>query len=41
MSELARDGLAGGGEGIDTAFQPDVEVADGDIISGDGWAGLR
>ncbi|WP_298847981.1 MBL fold metallo-hydrolase [uncultured Ruegeria sp.] len=37
MSELASQGLAGGGEGIDTAFRPDVEVADGEFISGDGW----
>lgn len=37
MSELARGGLAGGGEGIDTGFRPDVAVAHGDIIAGDGW----
>ncbi|MBE1285016.1 MAG: MBL fold metallo-hydrolase [Rhodobacteraceae bacterium] len=37
MSRLATSGMAGGGEGIDTAFQPDLTVADGDVISGDGW----
>lgn len=38
MSELARAGLAGGGEGIDRAFRPDVELADGETLEGDGWA---
>ena len=38
MSELARAGLAGGGEGIDHAFRPDVELADGETVEGDGWA---
>lgn len=38
MSDLAKAGLAGGGEGIDTAFRPDVTVADGETIDGDGWA---
>jgi glyoxylase-like metal-dependent hydrolase (beta-lactamase superfamily II) len=37
MSELAQAGLAGGGEGIDTGFHPDVTVADGEVIEGDGW----
>lgn len=37
MSELAQQGLAGGGEGIDTGFRPDIEVADGARIAGDGW----
>lgn len=37
MSQLAENGLVGGGEGIDTAFRPDIEVADGDVITGDGW----
>jgi len=37
MTALARDGLAGGGEGIDTEFRPDIEVADGEIIVGEGW----
>ena len=37
MAQLALDGLAGGGEGIDTTFEPDVALADGDLIEGDGW----
>jgi len=37
MTELAKAGLAGGGEGIDVDFQPDIIVADGDMIDGDGW----
>lgn len=37
MSELAAAGLAGGGEGIDTTFDPDHTVTDGDMIEGDGW----
>ncbi|WP_170413654.1 MBL fold metallo-hydrolase [Ruegeria atlantica] len=37
MTQLARQGLAGGGEGIDTAFRTDIEVADGEIIAGDDW----
>ncbi|WP_170759794.1 MBL fold metallo-hydrolase [Ruegeria lacuscaerulensis] len=37
MTELALHGLAGGGEGIDSAFYPDTEVADGALIDGDGW----
>ena len=34
------DGLEnlGGGEGIDRGFAPDVVVADGEVISGAGWA---
>ena len=38
MSDLAKAGLAGGGEGIDTAFRPDVTVTDGETMDGDGWA---
>lgn len=37
MKVLAQSGLAGGGEGIDTEFQPDVSVKDGDKISAPGW----
>ena len=37
MTDLAANGLAGGGEGIDTAFRPDIEVTDGEVITGDGW----
>ncbi|MDA9865533.1 MBL fold metallo-hydrolase [bacterium] len=37
MARLAKAGLAGGGEGVDTAFQPDITVNDGDQIVGDDW----
>lgn len=37
MTDLAQAGLAGGGEGIDPDFAPDVIVADGDKIAGGGW----
>ncbi|WP_281994562.1 MBL fold metallo-hydrolase [Ruegeria faecimaris] len=37
MAELATQGLAGGGEGIDTAFRPHIEVEDGDVIAAEGW----
>ncbi|WP_171204837.1 MBL fold metallo-hydrolase [Ruegeria sp. HKCCA0235A] len=37
MTDLAAQGLTGGGEGIDTTFRPDVEVTDGETINGDGW----
>ncbi|MBO9444931.1 MBL fold metallo-hydrolase [Ruegeria sp. R14_0] len=37
MTQLAQQGLAGGGEGIDTAFRPHIEVTDGELIDGDGW----
>ncbi|NVK14969.1 MAG: MBL fold metallo-hydrolase [Rhodobacteraceae bacterium] len=37
MSNLAAGGLAGGGEGIDKEFSPDITVDDGEIIRGDGW----
>ena len=37
MTDLAAQGLTGGGEGIDTTFRPDVEVADSETINGDGW----
>ncbi|MEX0349592.1 MAG: MBL fold metallo-hydrolase [Paracoccaceae bacterium] len=38
MTELAKAGLAGGGEGIDHGFRPDIEVADGEVLSGPDWA---
>lgn len=38
MTQLAEAGLAGGGEGVDTAFLPDHRLADGDEISGEGWS---
>lgn len=37
MQALAREGALGGGEGVDSAFQTDEDLADGAIISGDGW----
>ncbi|WP_299041626.1 MBL fold metallo-hydrolase [uncultured Tateyamaria sp.] len=37
MQNLAKAGLAGGGEGIDHAFVPDIRVADGDMIPGADW----
>ena len=37
MQQLARDGLAGGGEGIDTGFAPDETLRDGDIVRGPDW----
>jgi glyoxylase-like metal-dependent hydrolase (beta-lactamase superfamily II) len=38
MQRLAESGLMRGGEGVDVAFQPDICLADGDIVSGDGWS---
>lgn len=38
MAQLAADGLAGGGEGIDQQFVPDQIIQDGDIVQGDDWA---
>jgi len=40
MVALAKAGLAGGGEGVDEGFAPDVRLADGAEVAGDGW-GLR
>ncbi|MCU0911907.1 MAG: MBL fold metallo-hydrolase [Rhodobacteraceae bacterium] len=37
MAKLAATGLAGGGEGLDLAFVPDIRLADGAALSGDGW----
>ncbi len=37
MEELAANGLAGGGEGIDHAFAPDMVVRDGNVIAGPDW----
>ncbi|WP_137700282.1 MBL fold metallo-hydrolase [Marimonas lutisalis] len=38
MHQLADQGLAGGGEGVDAHFHPDVIVEDGETVAGDGWA---
>lgn len=37
MQKLAETGLAGGGEGVDASFAPDILVADGDHIEGTDW----
>ncbi|MAN15361.1 MAG: MBL fold metallo-hydrolase [Dinoroseobacter sp.] len=37
MQTLADDGLIGGGEGVDAAFAPDAQLADGAAVEGDGW----
>lgn len=37
MADLVIKGLAGGGEGIDDTFQPDVILDDGDRIACDAW----
>ena len=37
MQQLASAGLSGGGEGIDHDFAPDIRLADGDVVEGDGW----
>ncbi len=37
MQELAVSGEIGGGEGIDEAFRPDIELEDGQMVEGDGW----
>lgn len=37
MRTLAAEGYAGGGEGIDNTFAPDVVLADHARVSGDGW----
>jgi glyoxylase-like metal-dependent hydrolase (beta-lactamase superfamily II) len=37
MEDLARQGLIGGGEGVDHGFAPDVALADGTVIEGAGW----
>lgn len=37
MQRLADSGLMRGGEGVDADFQPDICLADGESVSGDGW----
>lgn len=37
MQQLADSGAIGGGEGVDTSFAPDRLLADGALVSGDGW----
>ncbi|MDU8926776.1 MBL fold metallo-hydrolase [Alisedimentitalea sp. MJ-SS2] len=38
MQQLAAGGLAGGGEGVDAAFHPDITLTDGETVDGDGWS---
>lgn len=38
MQQLAATGLVGGGEGVDGDFRPDIELADGEAVTGDGWS---
>lgn len=38
MRHLAKAGLTDGGEGVDRTFKPDVCLADGEAIAGDGWS---
>lgn len=37
MTNLADQGLAGGGEGIDLDFSPDIVLRDGETLVGAGW----
>ena len=37
MQDLARRGLAGGGEGVDRGFSPDIRLREGSRIAGRGW----
>lgn len=37
MESLAASGLAGGGEGIDQEFRPDITLSDSEILTGEGW----
>ncbi|RBI84913.1 MBL fold metallo-hydrolase [Rhodosalinus halophilus] len=37
MRRLAAEGLAGGGEGVDAGFAPDIALADAAEVEGDGW----
>lgn len=37
MQTLAKGGCVAGGEGVDTAFTPDISLADAERIKGDGW----
>ncbi len=37
MQALAQEGLIGGGEGVDDAFEPNVQVEDGAVLEAPGW----
>ena len=38
MDALARREGEGGGEGADRTFRPDLQLADGEVVTGSGWA---
>ena len=38
MQELAARGVAGGGEGVDRAFRPDIRLEDGETIAHGDWS---
>ncbi|MEM1072988.1 MAG: MBL fold metallo-hydrolase [Pseudomonadota bacterium] len=38
MQRLAANGLESGGEGVDHSFAPDINLQDGTVVKGDGWA---
>lgn len=38
MTDLVARGMTGGGEGIDTAFQPDHRLKDGEVVDGPDWS---
>lgn len=38
MNQLAKDGLAGGGEGVDNDFCPDIKLQDGDTVASENWS---
>lgn len=37
MEALSRQGIIGGGEGVDYDFVPDQTLSDGEVVTGDGW----
>lgn len=38
MQKLAASGCVGGGEGVDTAFCPDIEMTDEQVVAAEGWS---
>lgn len=38
MSQLATEGLSGGGEGVDHSFAPDIAIGDGDCMTTTHWS---
>jgi glyoxylase-like metal-dependent hydrolase (beta-lactamase superfamily II) len=37
MQSLAAQGLAGGGEGVDAGFRPDITLPDGGVVTSEDW----